>query len=81
MTDEFKRAAAGRPMGGPPGATSAGAAGESELAAAARELDAELDANAGLRADLDALGRQQRRAAHDDLAAARLAELKRRMGK
>jgi hypothetical protein len=81
MTEEFKRAAAGRPMGGPAGAAPGGLAGDAELAAAARALDAELDADAGLRADLDALGRQQRRTAHDDLAAARLAELKRRMGK
>lgn len=81
MTDEFKRAAAGRPMPGPVGAGAATAPGDAELAAAARQLDAELEADAGLRSDIDALGRQHRRAAHDELAAARLEELKRRMGK
>ena len=90
MTEEFKRAAAGRPMtGGTPGAAGGqigvgGGPSESDVEAAARELDAELDggaADAALRSDIDALGRQQRRVAHDDLAAARLAELKRRMGK
>jgi hypothetical protein len=75
MTAEFQRAQAGVPLR----AGSAGARDVDERAAA--EVDELLRRDGALADDLDALGRAQARSARESEADARLAELKRRMGK
>jgi hypothetical protein len=70
MTAELRNAAAG--IGGPTGSASA---------AAAAEADAVVNDHAGVAEEIDALGRAAKRSARDADAEARLAELKRRMGK
>jgi hypothetical protein len=72
MTAELKNAVAG--VGGGP---SAGAFASDAAAAA----DAVVNEGAGVAEEIDALGRAARRSARDADAEARLAELKRRMGK
>lgn len=88
MAAELKRAAAGLPTGagqspgasGPTGASGASAAGAEARAAA--EVDELLgDDAAALRQEIDGLARSSRRAQQATDAEARLAELKRRMGK
>jgi hypothetical protein len=74
MTAEFKRAAA---TGGMVGASGVG----SVEAQAAAEADAAVDGDAGLRAELDALDARRGQVGREAEADARLAELKRRMGK
>jgi hypothetical protein len=56
-------------------------AGETPLQADAAELDAMLDAGAGVAQEIDALGRASARSAREAEADRLLAELKRRMGK
>jgi hypothetical protein len=73
MTAEFKAAHAG--VGSSP--LSGGAAARAAMA----EADAAAGNDEGLRQDLDALGREQARAAREADADERLAELKRRMGR
>ena len=76
MTTDLRRAMDGVPLRAPgepsPRATDA---------AAAAQVDDLLDPDAGLRAEIDGLGRQQARASREADADARLAELKRRLGK
>lgn len=76
MTTDLRRAMDGVPLRAP-GEPSARAAD----AAAAAQVDDLLDPDAGLRGEIDALGRQQARASREADADARLAELKRRLGK
>ena len=75
MTADFQRAQAGVPL-------RPGAAGAPDAAArAAAEVDELLGHDRGAEGELDALGRARTRAARESEADARLAELKRRMGK
>ncbi|GLC26044.1 hypothetical protein [Roseisolibacter agri] len=76
MTTDLRRAMDGVPLRAP-GEPSARAT----EAAAAAEVDDLLDPHAGLRDEIDALGRQQTRVSREADADARLAELKRRLGK
>lgn len=71
MTAEFRRAAAGQDVALP-------SLDEAAAAEAERAVD---DGAAGLRTELDALGRAQARARREAEADERLAALKRRMGK
>jgi hypothetical protein len=71
MTAELKNAVAG--VGG--------ASGPSAAEAAAAEAEAVVNDGGGVAQEIDALGRAAKRAARDDDAERRLAELKRRMGK
>lgn len=71
MTTDLRRATDGVPLR-PPGPGAAGA----------RAVDVDpLDPDAGLRAELDALGRRQASTARETDVDARLAELKRRLGR
>lgn len=70
MTAEFRKVAVGPDM-----------PAVSPTDAAAAEVDAALDTGAGLKSELDALGRAQSRAQREAEADERLAALKRRMGK
>jgi hypothetical protein len=85
MAAELKRAAAGLPTGAPGQAGAAGApgmAGTDPDARAAAEVEELLDDQATtLRQELDGMARAGRRAQQAAEADARLAELKRRMGK
>jgi hypothetical protein len=72
MTAELRNAVAGI---GP------SAGGASAAAAAAAEADAVVNEGQGVADEIDALGRAAKRSARDADAEARLAELKRRMGK
>ena len=76
MNAEFKLAAAGGTPGDPRGVASGG-----DAAAAAREVDEELDESAKIRSELDGLARARRRADAEAEADEKLAALKRRMGK
>jgi phage shock protein A len=82
MTADFRRAAAGVPPGGASGAGGVGGA-EARAAAEVDELlrDTAGGASGADAAAFDALSRQQDRATREADADARLAELKRRMGK
>jgi hypothetical protein len=90
MTAEFKRAAAGAPVG-PAAAASAGGvssgvgangvAPDAAERAAAREVDDLLNEDGGLAADIGRLARDRERATRESDADERLAALKRRMGK
>jgi hypothetical protein len=71
MTLELKNAVAGV----------SGAPGPSTADAAAAEADAIVNDGGNVAQEIDALGRAAKRAARDDDAERRLAELKRRMGK
>ncbi|MBV9880963.1 MAG: hypothetical protein JO180_10735 [Gemmatirosa sp.] len=79
MSADFRRAMAGG--GAAPAAASAVGTGDAHDRAAAAEVDAMLGADEALGADLDAQRRSDARARRDADADARLAELKRRMGK
>jgi len=72
MTAELRNAVAG--VGGAPGTASV-------ADAAAAEADAVVNDGGNVAQEIDALGRAAKRAARDDDAERRLAELKRRMGK
>ena len=76
MTTDLRRAMDGVPLRAP-GEPSPRAAD----AAAAAQVDDLLDPDAGLRAEIDGLGRREARASREADADARLAELKRRLGK
>jgi phage shock protein A len=76
MTTDLRRAMDGVPLRAP-GETSPRAA----EAAAAAQVDDLLDPDAGLRGEFDALGRRESRTSREADAEARLAELKRRLGK
>ncbi|MDF1505984.1 hypothetical protein [Roseisolibacter sp. H3M3-2] len=76
MTVDLRRAIDGVPLRAP-GEVSPRAA----EAAAAAQVDELLDPHAPLREEIDALGRQQARATREADAEARLAALKRRLGK
>ncbi|MGZ8414353.1 MAG: hypothetical protein ACXWZS_13075 [Gemmatirosa sp.] len=76
MTTDLRRAIDGVPLR-TPGEPSPRAAD----AAARAEVDDLLDPDAGLRDEIDALGRRQTRDSREADADARLAELKRRLGK
>jgi hypothetical protein len=75
MTTDLRRAMDGVPLRGP------GASARAAESRAAAEVDDLLDPHAGLRGEIDALGRQQTRATRDADADERLAALKRRLGK
>ena len=80
MAAELKRAAAGLPTGAA-GAAGAGGAASADARAAAEVEELLDDEGAALRQELDGLARSGRRAQQAADADARLAELKRRMGK
>ena len=78
MTTDLRRAMDGVPLGDPSAtgaASTAGAAGPDATGADP------LDPDGALREEIDALGRRQARASREADADARLAELKRRLGK